>query len=144
MPTLTAYTAMTFLHAWLRKKNVRGFTLELKLLSALITVNIVTFYVKSNLLISGSVGGFVNVEHFHIGLSNIFKLRCFLDEIFRWWVGGFYAYVPIMIFAILGVISILDYDDWYNRPLLTWGHDRFRHGVRSISRSCPLPLHDSF
>jgi len=34
--------------------------------------------------------------------------------------GGFYAYAPTVIFAILGVLSFLDYNDRYNRLLLNW------------------------
>jgi len=43
-----------------------------------------------------------------------------LDRTFDWYVGGFYAYAPAIIFAIVGVFSILDYEDCYNRLLLSW------------------------
>ncbi|MCW4023985.1 MAG: hypothetical protein NWF01_03000, partial [Candidatus Bathyarchaeota archaeon] len=44
----------------------------------------------------------------------------FLDRTFRWYVGGFYAFAPAIILGIAGVFSILDYEDRYNRLLLSW------------------------
>jgi len=58
--------------------------------------------------------------HFRPSLWNIFALRYFLDRTFNWYVGGFYAYTLTIILAILGVFSILDYEDRYNRLLLNW------------------------
>ena len=80
------------------------------------------FYVKGLLNIGGGarIGGYINVKTFKPSLWNIFALRYFLDRTFNWYVGGFYAYTPIIILAILGVFSILDYGDRYNRLLLNW------------------------
>jgi len=80
------------------------------------------FYVKGLLNVGGGagIGGYINVKGYKISLWNIFALRHFLDRTFNWYVGGFYAYTPIIILAILGVLSILDYEDRYNRLLLNW------------------------
>jgi len=51
---------------------------------------------------------------------NAFLLKHFLDRTFNWYVGGFYAYAPMIILAILGVLSFLDYENRYNRLLLNW------------------------
>jgi len=66
------------------------------------------------------VKGLLNVKTFKPSLWNIFALRYFLDRTFNWYVGGFYGYVPVIIFAIPGVLSFLDYGDQYNRLLLNW------------------------
>jgi len=57
---------------------------------------------------------------FRPSLWNIFALGYFLDRTLNWYVGGFYAYTPIIILTILGAFLILDYGDRYNRLLLDW------------------------
>jgi hypothetical protein len=81
------------------------------------------FFVRQFFVI-GSGGGFIDgytdVATSTFSLLNVFRLKYFLDQTFNWYVGGFYAYAPIMLFAILGVFSITNYKDRYNRLLLMW------------------------
>jgi len=122
MMILSAYIIATLLLIYFRKKNIHDYLWELKFLAALLAFNLVMFYVKVLLNIGGGarIGGYINVKTFKPSLWNIFALRYFLDRTFNWYVGGFYAYTPIIILAILGVLSILDYGDPYNRLLLDW------------------------
>jgi len=122
MMILSAYIVTTLLLVYFRKKNIHDYVWELKFLSSLLAFNLVMFYVKGLLNIGGGarIGGYINVKTFKPSLWNIFALRYFLDRTFNWYVGGFYAYVPTIILAILGVLSILDYGDRYNRLLLNW------------------------
>jgi len=84
-------------------------------------VNIVTFYVRE-LLGIGSGVEFINIEGAGIqpNILNTFRLEYSLERTFNLYVGGFYAYIPMILLAILGVLSFLDYEDRYNRLLLTW------------------------
>jgi len=119
---LSAYLVTTLLLVYFRKKDIHDYLWEFKFLATLLIFNLVMFYVKGLLNIGGGarIGGYINVKTFRPSLWNIFALRYFLDRTFNWYVGGFYAYTPIIILAILGVFSILDYEDCYNRLLLNW------------------------
>ncbi|MFZ7136928.1 MAG: hypothetical protein ACOWW1_00695 [archaeon] len=119
---LSAYIVTTLFLVYFRKKDVHDYSWELKVLVVLLVVNLVMFYLKG-LINAGSgaaVGGYVSVEKFDISLWNAFSLKYFLDRTFRWYVGGFYAFAPAIILGIVGVFSILDYEDRYNRLLLSW------------------------
>jgi len=122
MMILSAYIVTTLLLIYFRKKDIHDYVWELKFLAALLAFNLVMFYVKGLLNIGGGarIGGYINVKTFKPSLWNIFALKYFLDRTFNWYVGGFYAYTPIIILAILGVFSILNYGDRYNRLLLNW------------------------
>jgi len=122
MMILSAYIVTTSLLIYFRKKNIHDYVWELKFLVALLAFNIVMFYVKGLLNIGGGarIGGYVDFNNFRPSLWNIFALKHFLDRTFNWYVGGFYGYAPVIIFAILGVLSFLDYGDQYSRLLLNW------------------------
>jgi len=122
MVVLSAYIVTTLLLAYFRDRSIRGYVWELKILSALLAFNIVMFYVKGLLGVGGGarLGGYVNVRIFKPSLWNIFLLKHFLDRTFNWYVGGFYAYAPTVILAVLGVFSIFDYEDRGNKLLLDW------------------------
>jgi len=122
MMILSAYIVTTLLLIYFRKRDIHDYVWELKLLAALLAFNLVMFYAKGLLNIGGGarIGGYVDFNTFRPSLWNIFALKYFLDRTFNWYVGGFYAYAPTIILAILGVLSILDYKDHYNRLLLNW------------------------
>jgi hypothetical protein len=116
-----AYVLTTLLLVWIRRVDFHHYAWELKFLSFLLAVNIIMFYVRDLL----GIGSGIEVANFekakiYPGLLNILSLRYFLDSTFNWYVGGLYACLPILILAILGVLSFLDYGDRYNRLLLTW------------------------
>jgi len=123
MMILAAYMVTTLLLVWIRKRNLHDYIWELRFLAVLLVVNVFMFYVKGLLDVgSGAtlIDGYVNVKRIHPNIFHALKLRYFLDRTFNWWVGGFYAYAPMIILAILGVLSFLDYEDCYNRLLLNW------------------------
>jgi len=120
MMILSAYLVTTLLLVYFRKKDIHDYLWELKFIAALPAFNLVMFYVKGLLNVGGGarIGGYVNVKTFKPSVWNAFLLKHFLDKTFNWYVGGFYAYAPTIILAILGVFSFLDYGDRYNRLLL--------------------------
>ncbi|MCW4020080.1 MAG: hypothetical protein NWF14_02470 [Candidatus Bathyarchaeota archaeon] len=123
MINLTAYAVATLLLIWFRKKNFREHLWELAVLAFLLVLNLAMFYVRGFLRVgsgAGLVDGYVNVKTFQPSFLNAFKLKDFLDQTFDLYLGGFYAYAPLILFAILGVLSFLDYGDQCNRLLLTW------------------------
>jgi hypothetical protein len=119
---LSAYIVTTLFLVYFRKRDIHDYSWELKVLVVLLVVNLVMFYVKGLINAGGgaALGGYVNVETFDISLWNAFSLKYFLDRTFRWYVGGFYAFAPAIILGIAGVFSILDYEDRFNRLLLSW------------------------
>jgi len=122
MVILSAYIVTTLFLVYFRKRDIHDYSWELKVLVVILVVNLVMFCVKGLINVGGgaALGGYVNVEKFDFSLWNAFSLKYFLDRTFKWYVGGFYAYVPTIILAIVGVFSILDYEDRYNRLLLSW------------------------
>ena len=120
MLILSAYIVTTLLLVYFGKKEVHGYVWELKFLATLLAFNLAMFYVKGLLNIGGGarIGGYINVKTFKPSVWNAFLLKHFLDRTFNWYVGGFYAYAPTIILAILGVLSFLDYENRYNRLLL--------------------------
>jgi len=123
MMILAAYIVTTLMLVWIRKADLHSYIWELKFLAALFAVNVLMFYVKGFIGVgSGAalVDGYVNTKRLEPSLLNAFRLRYFLDRTFNWYVGGFYASPPMIILAILGVLSFLDYNDRYNRLLLNW------------------------
>jgi len=123
MMILAAYIVTTMLIVLIRKADIHGYAWELKFLLVLLAVNVLMFYVKGILGVgSGAalVDGYVNTKKLEPSFLNAFRLRYFLDKTFNWYVGGFYGYPPMIILAILGVLSFLDYNDRYNRLLLNW------------------------
>ena len=68
----------------------------------------------------GSGAGFAYEERLYPSLLNILELRHFLDRTVDLYLGGFYACIPIALLAILGILSLLDYEDSFNRLLLSW------------------------
>jgi hypothetical protein len=123
MAVLSAYLTLTVMFILVRKEEMREHAWEIKLLITLLAINIAAFYLR-NLMrtggLEGLVDGYIDVETFKISLLNTFKLKYFLDRTFNWYVGGFYAYAPIILLAIVGVISIRNYEDHFNRLMLTW------------------------
>jgi len=120
---LASYLLMTFIFVWTRKNGVYSYTWELKFILILLIINILMFYMRQFFVIGGGGGlidGYTNVATSTFSLFNVFRLKYFLDQTFNWYVGGFYAYAPIMLLAILGVFSITNYKDRYNRLLLMW------------------------
>ncbi len=117
MMVLSAYVVTTLILVYVRKKDV-GIG-ELKFLLILLAFNLLMFYIRGSLHIGSGVG-FVEMERFRLSLLNIFRLKIFLDRTFNWYVGGFYGFPPAIILAVLGVLSILDYEDRYYRLLLNW------------------------
>jgi len=118
MAILIAYMLVTSLLIWIRKMGSRDLW-EAKFMAALLAANTLMFYVRG-FLGMGSGTGFAYEERLYPDLFNALRLRYFLDRTFNWYVGGFYAYVPVVLLAIMGVLSFLDYEDRYNRLLLTW------------------------
>jgi hypothetical protein len=120
---LGIYLLMTTILAWRQKNSIRSYSWELKFIIILLAVNILMFYVRQFLLKGGGgglTGGYTDVATPNIGLLNVFQLRYSLEYTLDWCLGGFYAYAPMMLLAILGVFSITNYEDRYNRILLTW------------------------
>jgi len=120
---LASYLLITFIFALKRKNNLRSYVWEFKFVLILLVVNILAFYVRQFLRTGGGGGfvdGYTDVAATTFSLFNAFKLRYFLDEVFNWYVGGFYAYAPTMVLAILGVFSITEYEDRFNRLMLVW------------------------
>jgi len=123
MMILASYIVTTLLLIFFRRADIHGYIWDLKFLSIILAVNVLMFYVKGLLGVgSGAtlVDGYVRVERIHPSVLYVLQLKYLLDRMFNWWVGGFYAYAPMVIFAILGVFSFLDYNDRYNRLLLNW------------------------
>jgi len=122
MMILSAYLVTTLLLVYFRRKDIHDYLWELKFLATLLAFNLVMFYVKGLLNIGGGarIGGYVNVKTFKPSVWNAFLLKHFLDRTFNWYVGGFYAYAPTIILAILGILSFLDYENRYNMLLLNW------------------------
>jgi len=123
MLILAAYIVTTLLLVLFRKADIQSYIWNLEFLLILLAVNVLMFYVKGFLGVgSGAalIDGYINTKKLEPSLLNSLRLRYFLDRTFNWYVGGFYAYAPIVIFAILGVLSFLDYEDHYNRLLLNW------------------------
>lgn len=122
MMILSVYIVTTLLLVYFRKKDIHDYVWELKFLASLLVFNLVMFYVKGLLNIGGGarIGGYINLKTFRPSLWNVFALKYFLDRTFNWYVGGFYAYAPMVILSILGVLSFLDYENRYNRLLLNW------------------------
>jgi hypothetical protein len=115
------YIITTLLLIWIRKARLRAYAWDLKFLTTLLTVNLAMFYVRDFLGVgSGAEVADLAKAKIYPSLLNILSLKYFLDSTFNWYVGGFYACLPILILAILGVLSFLDYGDRYNRLLLTW------------------------
>jgi len=120
---LSAYITTTLLLVYFRKSKIQDYVWELKFLAALLAVNLIMLYVKGLIGVgSGStlVDGYIDTKRLEPSIFNVFSLKIYLDRTFNWYVGGFYAYVPMMILGVLGVLSLLDYDDRYNRLLLNW------------------------
>jgi len=123
MMILSAYMITTLLLIYFRKKDFRDYVWELKFIAALLAVNLVMFYIKGLVHVgSGAtlVDGYINTKMLEPNIFNIFVLKNYLDRTFNLYVGGFYAYAPMILYAIPGVLSFLDYDDSYNRLLLNW------------------------
>jgi len=119
----TAYILVTLLLVWIRRIDFRRYVWEIRFLAALLAVNVAMFYIRDFLGIgSGArlVDGYLDVVALNPSILNTFKLYYFLVRTFNAYVGGFYAYVPVIVLAILGVLSFLDYEDRYDRLLLTW------------------------
>ena len=112
-----------------------------KFILFLLIINILIFYARQ-FFVFGSGGGFIdgytNVATSTFSLFNVFRLKYFLDQTFNWYVGGFYAYAPIMLFAILGVFSTTNYKERYNRLLLIWIL------ISSLMVFMTFPLHTRF
>ena len=121
MIIMAAYILVTSMLIWIRKTGFEKDAWGIKFLSLLLAVNIVTFYVKE-LQGIGSGAEFINIEGagIHPNLLNALRLEYSLERTFNLYVGGFYAYIPMILLAIIGVLSFLDYEDRYNRLLLTW------------------------
>jgi hypothetical protein len=120
---LVSYLLITFMFALKRKDGLRSYAWEFKFVLILLVVNVLVFYVRQFLRTGGGGGlvdGYTDVAATTFSLFNAFKLRYFLDEVFNWYVGGFYAYAPMMVLAILGVFSITEYEDRFNRLMLVW------------------------
>lgn len=122
MVNIVSYMVTTVLLILSRKIEMRSCIQELKFMFVLLGVNLLMFYIKGLVEVgSGAgIGGYVDVVEFGLSLFNVFKLGHFLNVTFDWYLGGFYAFAPMFLFAILGVFSFLDYKDRYNRLLLTW------------------------
>jgi hypothetical protein len=117
-----AYFLVTLLLIWIRKKNFHEYVWELKFLTLILIVNLVMFYVRDLFGVGREGMKVVHLTMMEVSpaFSNILNLKYFLDLTFNWYVGGFYASVPIILLAIFGIFSFLDYEDRYNRLLLTW------------------------
>jgi len=123
MLMLAAYIVTSLLLVLFRRADIHDYMWELKFLIFLFVLNLLMFYVKGLISVgSGAtlVDGYINTKKLEPNLMNALRLKYFLDRTFNRYVGGFYGYPPIIIFAILGVLSFLDYKDRYNRLLLNW------------------------
>ncbi len=121
---MTAYAVLSLLLIWAKKISYHRGSLELKILVLLIVLNLgtayLTYYLGSFKVGTEKILKEIKRRARQVSLSNISKLNTYLDRTFKWYVGGFYAYAPIFLFSILGVVSILDYRDSFNRLMLTW------------------------
>lgn len=123
MMNLATYSVVTVLLAVFGKSGLRRYRWELLFLFVLIVVNLFVFYVRRFLSVgSGAelIGGYVDVAKFQPSVFNVFAFKYFLDRTFDFYVGGFYGFVPLVVFAIIGVFSVSDYEDRFNRLLLSW------------------------
>ena len=119
---LIAYMVTTLTLIISRKMKLKDHIWDFKSSILLLAINFLMFYIKGLLRIgSGArLGGYMRYQTFRYGIQHVFNLKIYLDRTFNWYVGGFYAYPPIIILGILGVISILNYENRYNRLLLSW------------------------
>jgi len=119
---LIAYMATTLILIISRKMKLKDHIWDFKSSILLLAINFLMFYIKGLLHIGGgaSLGGYMRYQTFRYGIQHILNLKIYLDRTFNWYVGGFYAYPPIIILGILGVISILNYENRLNRLLLNW------------------------
>ena len=120
---LATYSVVTVLLAVFGKSGFRSYRWELLFLFVLIVVNLFVFYVRRFLGVGGGaelIGGYVDVAKFQPSVFNVFAFKYFLDRTFDFYVGGFYGFVPLVVFAIVGVFSVSDYEDRFNRLLLSW------------------------
>ena len=119
---LIAYMVTTLTLIISRKMKLKDHIWDFKSSILLLTINFLMFYIKGLLHIGSgaSLGGYTRYQTFRYGIQHVFNLKIYLDRTFNWYVDGFYAYPPIIILGILGVISILNYEDRYNRLLLNW------------------------
>jgi len=122
MMVLIAYSLITLLMAGFKRVEWRSTTWELGLIATLIGVNVLMYYVRGWAGVGSgvAVGGFVTGPSLNISLLNAGELASNLGRTFNLYLGGFYAYAPLIILSILGVISLLDYQNRYNRLLLAW------------------------
>lgn len=138
---LTSYLLMTFAFVWMRKNSTHSYTWEMKFILILLIINVLMFYVRQVFGFGSGGGltdGYTNAATSTFSLFNVFRLKYFLDQTFNWYVGGFYAYAPIMLFAILGVFSTANYENRYNRLLLIWIL------IGSLMVFMEFPLHTRF
>jgi hypothetical protein len=123
MINIVTYMVVTLIIILFRKKDFRSHLWELVFLFSLLIVNLVIFYVRGVIFvgsIKGDIGGYVDFITFKPSFLNIFIFKHFLDVTFNYYVGGFYGYVPMIIFSIIGAFSLSNYKNRYNRLLLTW------------------------
>ena len=119
---LIAYMVTTLMLIISRKMKLKDHIWDFKSSILILAINFLMFYIKGLLHIGGgaSLGGYMRYQTFRYGIQHVFNLKIYLDRTFNWYVGGFYAYPPIIILGILGVISILNYENRFNRLLLNW------------------------
>ena len=119
---LIAYMVTTLMLIISGKMKLKDHIWDFKSSILILAINFLMFYIKGLLHIGGgaSLGGYMRYQTFRYGIQHVFNLKVYLDRTFNWYIGGFYAYPPIIILGILGVISILNYENRYNRLLLNW------------------------
>jgi len=121
---LAGYAILSLLVVWAKKIPYHRGTWEVKIIALMLVLNLaaayLTYYFGSFQVGTRKIIREIQRRAGDVSLSNISRINTYLGRTFKWYVGGFYAYAPIFIFSILGVVSILDYGDSFNRLMLTW------------------------
>ncbi|NWG09039.1 MAG: hypothetical protein HXX80_01785 [Nitrososphaerales archaeon] len=93
-------------------------------LEVIIISNLLFYMVYTLMPFGGGVGGsgvwVSDVALSNISISNLLNLMNGLTYMVQRWVGGLFGNPPLMILAIIGIVSMLDFAKRFNRIMLLW------------------------